>query len=318
MNNSQKSKTVSSVSAREELREMLISKFSKDFTQDNKLKERLIYQIVNEYFANEQVTENTLKVSVLEALRRQQHQSQIQQNPFEIFEFEDKNEKKSYNFGPQSVKNSVKSERDVDQYSVISSYFEKPPKSVYIVDEEDEWAALVKFDTELYTKERQLEMQRQTELLEEKEEKIRKREKIGRSLCKSQERLNECISLERRSEKESNKSKRVKQQISKGRGKEKIFGKKRQSEQDAILVQRIQEELQQEKRETLQKKEIEKRKFIEMIEENEKNRQKQINDDIAENNQKQICKGNILLYNKNQNKKENLKKRKEWIKQQKL
>ena len=32
-----------------------------------------------------------------------------------------------------------------------------------MVDEEDEWAALVKFDTELYTKEQQLEMQRQAE-----------------------------------------------------------------------------------------------------------------------------------------------------------
>ena len=31
------------------------------------------------------------------------------------------------------------------------------------MDEEDEWAALVKFDTELYTKEQQLEMQRQAE-----------------------------------------------------------------------------------------------------------------------------------------------------------
>jgi len=55
---------------------------------------------------------------------------------------------------PQSVRSE---KRDFDQVSVTSSQFEKAPKSVYVVDEEDEWAALVKFDAELYKKELSLE-----------------------------------------------------------------------------------------------------------------------------------------------------------------
>ena len=39
--------------------------------------------------------------------------------------------------------------------SVTSS--QKPPSSVYVPDEEDEWTALVKFDTEMYKKEQELE-----------------------------------------------------------------------------------------------------------------------------------------------------------------
>lgn len=34
---------------------------------------------------------------------------------------------------------------------------------MYVVDEEDEWSALVKFDTELFRKEQDLEVQRQLE-----------------------------------------------------------------------------------------------------------------------------------------------------------
>ncbi|CAK79522.1 unnamed protein product (macronuclear) [Paramecium tetraurelia] len=314
MNNSEKSKSVRSGSARvrsaieragllqqrEQLREMLISKFSKDYAQGNKNKELLIQQIVNEYFTNEQVTENSLKqlkARVIEVVQKQkalsqtQHISQNNNNSH----VDNKSEQKSQIPRPQSVRNSAKSEVDQDQYSVTSSEFEKQPKSVYVVDEEDEWAALVKFDTELYTKEQQLEQQRQAEF------KKKMKTELDRQLAEKKRRLE----MEKKQEeayvklrdfqmnvydqREEQKKREIaqKQQMEKEQRdrqvreeeKRKYLEKKKQSELDAILVQRIQEELKQEQRETLQKKEMEKRKFIEMMDENEKNRCKQIQDE---------------------------------------
>jgi hypothetical protein len=54
-----------------------------------------------------------------------------------------------------SQKSNQHSESNYDKMSVTSS--QKAPKSVYVPDEEDEWTALVKFDTEMFKKEQELE-----------------------------------------------------------------------------------------------------------------------------------------------------------------
>ncbi|CAD8164507.1 unnamed protein product [Paramecium pentaurelia] len=317
MNNSQKSKSVRSGSARvksaieragllqqrEQLREMLINKFTKDYAQGNKNKEVLIQQIVNEYFINEQVTENSLKqlkTKVIEAVQKQKGLSQTQHvtHNNNNSQFDNKSEQKSQIPRPQSVKNSAKSELDQDQYSVTSSQFEKQPKSVYVVDEEDEWAALVKFDTELHSKEQQLEQQRQIEFkkkmkaeLDRQLEEKKRRMEIEKRQEEAYVKLRDFqMNVYDQREEQKKRDIAKKQQLEKEQRdrqvreeeKRKFLEQKKQQELDAILVQRIQEELKQEQREALQKKEIEKRKFVEMMEENEKNRQKQIQDEITD------------------------------------
>lgn len=62
-----------------------------------------------------------------------------------------------------------------DDKKSVQSYAssqQRGPRSVYVPDEEDEWTALVKFDTEMFKKEQELEAQRQREFKQKMKQEL--------------------------------------------------------------------------------------------------------------------------------------------------
>lgn len=161
------------IQQREQLRQMVTEKFNKDFGKGNKNISKIIDDIVSDYFLKEKVTEDSLrqlKAQVADAV------GEYRKNSHSV--------KASSVKGSQTSKKELQ-ERDNDQISQASqkshqSYKSKQSnassksssfsssaasKSVYQVDgdDEDEWATLVKFDTELFKKQKELEKIREEE-----------------------------------------------------------------------------------------------------------------------------------------------------------
>lgn len=154
------------IQQREQLRQMVTEKFNKDFSKGNKNISKIIEDIVGDYFLKEKVTEDSLR----------QLKTQVAQAVGEY--------KKTSQSVKGSEKGSVTSKKDIqdregDQKSVRADNADKKSeagksksslsgrssetssiasKSVYHVegDDDDEWATLVKFDTELFKKEKEL------------------------------------------------------------------------------------------------------------------------------------------------------------------
>lgn len=144
---------------------MVTEKFNKDFSRGNKNISKLIEQIVADYFLKEKVTEDSLrqlKAQVADAVNEYKKNSQSvkassvkgsQVSQQELKERDDDQISRASQKSQQSNKSkgSVSSKSSSMSSSVGS-------KSVYQVDgdDEDEWATLVKFDTELFKKEKEL------------------------------------------------------------------------------------------------------------------------------------------------------------------
>lgn len=154
---------------------MIIGKFFKDFGKGNKNAQTIIEEIVNEFFLNEKVTEESLrelKAKVADATKhikvptekgsvksdvKSETQSQkggnLQKQPSNPGQNNQSNQNKVED---DKKSRSSKASKASDLSSDTSSM---APKSVYYVEgeEDDEWATLVKFDTELFKKEKELE-----------------------------------------------------------------------------------------------------------------------------------------------------------------
>lgn len=148
------------IQQREQLRQMVTEKFNKDFAKGNKNISQVIESIVADYFLQEKVTEDTLrqlKVQVADAVAEYRKNSKSvkassakgsQASKQEFQEREDDQVSR----GSQKSHESAKSKQSASSKSSMSS--SAASKSVYQVDgdDEDEWATLVKFDTELFKK----------------------------------------------------------------------------------------------------------------------------------------------------------------------
>ena len=143
---------------------MVTEKFNKDFAKGNKNISKIIEQIVADYFLKEKVTEDSLrqlKAQVAEAVNEYKKTSQSvkassvkgsQVSQKELNDRDDDQISRASQKSHQSNKSkgSVASSKSSSMTSSVGS------KSVYQVDgdDEDEWATLVKFDTELFKKEK--------------------------------------------------------------------------------------------------------------------------------------------------------------------
>ena len=175
------------IQQREQLRQMILGKFIKDFGKNKKAKE-VIEEIVTDYFVKEKVTQESLKalkVRVKDATEgikgsgtnnsHSEHseadkKSVKSQQPQPKADQKKAPDTQSKAPQPPKIQEDRKSQRshssqkgkkdgDSDASSSVGQ------KSVYYVegDEEDEWATLVKFDTELFKKEKELERIREEE-----------------------------------------------------------------------------------------------------------------------------------------------------------
>ncbi|KAL4453090.1 hypothetical protein ABPG74_015321 [Tetrahymena malaccensis] len=292
------------IQQREQLRQKVLSILLKDYAKNSKSLQSAIEQEVDHFFKHEKVNESSLKdlkarVQALvlgkapssvgaKSVNQNAHaddnksvRSQVSQKSH-VSGVSQKNQQQNQNQYQQHHDNV--SHRDDDGLSATSS---KAPQSVYYLegDEDDEWAAIVKFDTELFKKEQDLEKQRNAEfkkkmrneldkqLAEKGSRKVHERVENDAYVDLQNHQLN--VYDEREKQKEQEKQAKImneKRQRDKQVQDENLrrkLEKKREKELDAMLVNKIKEEKELEEKEILNKKLREKERLAQMMKENE-------------------------------------------------
>lgn len=147
---------------------MIIGKFSKDFAKGNKTAQNIIESIVNSFFQTEKVTEESLrnlKAQVADATRNVRpptEKGSVKSDVRSETQSQKGNQQQVYNSKPpQKLEDDQKSrasQASKKSGATSSDASSMAPKSVYYVEgeEDDEWATLVKFDTQLFKKEKEL------------------------------------------------------------------------------------------------------------------------------------------------------------------
>eukprot|EP00825_Cyclidium_porcatum_P038651 TRINITY_DN4527_c0_g1_i4.p1 TRINITY_DN4527_c0_g1~~TRINITY_DN4527_c0_g1_i4.p1 ORF type:complete len:557 (+),score=167.16 TRINITY_DN4527_c0_g1_i4:224-1894(+) len=319
------------IQQREQLRQMIINKFINDLAKGNKKKQQIIQQEVDKFFKAEKITEQSLKdlkvkvqaavsgksqqpalvntagepknasqekpANKSQAPEKESKSAQIANQLVENQTSKQQQQKPQQQEAPEEGKKQAKVEQNDDLLSETSS---KAPRSVYYLegDEEDEWATLVKFDTELFKKERELEKQREKEfkkkIKNELDKQLQERD-VRKVSDKNEEQdyvklqsVQICSYDDREKQKEEEKKHKImleKQQRDKQVHDENMrrkMDRKREKELDEMLVKRLVEEKQQEEEDFKQRKLNEKGRLQEMMKENEDYRAKQEKEQMQE------------------------------------
>ncbi|CAK76015.1 unnamed protein product (macronuclear) [Paramecium tetraurelia] len=290
---------------REQLKQTVLERFIKDFGKNNKNKIQIITNIVNEYFSKTRVTDVTLKnlkQQVQQAIQNagSTTQSQAEQSIKESQVTQQQQLQQIPQQKPpssQSRKSNQQMQTAAQQHhDVYSETSSKAPKSVYMMegDEDDEWATLVKFDTELYKKEKELELIRKQEF------KKKIKSELDRQINEKQGKKHEEVQDEdayvklhhyqlnvydqREKDKQDNlKNKIYNEKLQRDKQvrdeqQRKKVEQKREKELDSLLVKKIREELELEQREQLNRRNKERERFLRMMKENEEYRKKALED----------------------------------------
>ena len=287
------------IQQREQLKGLIVNKFLEKYNAKNKPQySAFVDKQVNEFIKNEKLTEDNLKKleQRIQAFSKPDQKSQKngqnppnQQNlpPIQASQSQMKADKLM-----QLDTKSVRSQQQpVDNNDAISVTSSMKPRSIYHVgDEDDEWAMILKFDQELYKKERDLEQSRQKEQMNKLKNEL-DRQIVEKNHLKSrdvqelqvynkiQEKQLEIMDR-RTKEKEDEKRRKILQE-KQSRDKQlqeehdrKRQEKKREKEIDDLLVTRIKEELNMEQDLYRQRKIDEKAHLQRVLSENEENKKK--------------------------------------------
>jgi hypothetical protein len=147
------------IQEKEQLKGLLVNKFLDKYGKEKKVDQTYVNKHVNEFMKNEKVTEENLKK--LEQKIREG--ANIKNDALSQKSVKSpKNQPDSLSVVSQNNKQSPQEDRCDDAISVSSS---QKPKSVYAQGEsDDEWATILRYDAELYKKEKALEKVREQEL----------------------------------------------------------------------------------------------------------------------------------------------------------
>ncbi|CAK59915.1 unnamed protein product (macronuclear) [Paramecium tetraurelia] len=154
----------------EDIVNLFVSKYGSSDANKNSLLQKSIQKVLHKEGANSQVVTK---------LRQKLGQSQSQQQFFPTLGNGESslpnktpNDSQRKTFEPFTNRVQPFQRTYLQQLDQVSETSEKPPKSVYYVDrqDEDEWAALMKFDAQLYQK----EQERKKELLQQKKAQMKK------------------------------------------------------------------------------------------------------------------------------------------------
>lgn len=293
------------IQQREQLKGLIVNKFLEKYQAKNKPQyNAFVDKQVNEFIKNEKLTEENLKK--LEA-KIQAYHSNPDQQPSQkavsqknlaplpaISQTGGRNPDLKIPDGLKKAQALEGAEQrsvrqyDPDNVSIASS---AKPRSIYHVgDEDDEWALILKFDQELYKKERELDQVRQEEQKKKLKSELDRQiiEKNGfrnRDFVESQEynkiQEKQLEIMDRRiKDKEDEKRRKILQEkISRDKQlqdehERKRQEKKREKEIDDLLVQRIKEELKMEQDLLRLRKMEEKAHLQKVLMENEENKRK--------------------------------------------
>lgn len=285
------------IQQREQLKGLIVNKFLEKYGEKDKNAEFINKEVAN-FIKTEKVTEDNLrhleeKIKAHQTSKKpSQNQNENQNQSKKAKELEgndfhdDKKSSKSVKL-PLNTQ-SQHSQHNDDQLSIASSM---KPKSVYqLGEEDDEWAMIMRFDNELYKKERELESLRthdqkkkmMNELNKQLEEKVilKSRETNEAKLYNEVQKKQLEIMDKRTKDKESEMKQKIQhEKLSRDKQlqeeyERKKYEKKREKEIDDLLVQKIKQELDMEKQLIQQRKNDEKTHLQRVLQENEENKRK--------------------------------------------
>ncbi len=284
------------IQQREQLKGLIVNKFLEKYNAKNKPQySAFVDKQVNEFIKNEKLTEDNLKKleQRIQAFSKPDQKTLSKQAPSQ------KNfppiagsqgQQKADKLMLQVDQKSMRDEQmiDNDACSCTSSI---KPKSVYHVgDEDDEWAMILKFDQELYKKEKELDLMRQKEQMNKLKNEL-DRQIVEKGHLKSidnqelqvynniQEKQLEIIDRRTKDKEEEKRRKILQEKLSRDKQLKEEHDRKRQDrrrekEIDDLLVVRIKEELNMEQDLIRQRKNEEKAHLHKVLLENEENKKR--------------------------------------------
>ena len=279
------------IQQREQLKGLLANKFIEKYGKDKSINNDIVNKEVTSFMKNEKLTEGNL-------LLLEQKIKDLSSNPSKpILDSNDpKNEDATYNKSfkntgsefNQSVTQAKLRPADDDAISMASS---QRPKSVYALgNEDDEWAIMLKYDTELYKKEKELEKIRdyeakkriKHELDRQIEDKKRLKVQEDRNIQVYTSMVSEQLKAQEIKEKKKEEDMRTKifnEKLSRDKQLHeeylrKKLEKKGEKEIEGVLVKSIKQEMEEETRTGAKKREEEREQLKKVLQENEINREK--------------------------------------------
>jgi len=176
----EKREKLMAIQQREQLKGLLVNKFLEKYGKDKSINTEVVNREVANFIKNEKLTEENLR-------RLEQKIKDGSANPHPQ---QNNNSNSQVNFAGNQLTQSIPNgqfqsqsmahlagnnqRRDDDAISVTSS---QQPKSVYhLGDEDDEWATILKHDTEIFKKEKELEK------VKDKETKRRIKEELDQQI----------------------------------------------------------------------------------------------------------------------------------------
>eukprot|EP00828_Plagiopyla_frontata_P045177 TRINITY_DN764_c0_g1_i11.p1 TRINITY_DN764_c0_g1~~TRINITY_DN764_c0_g1_i11.p1 ORF type:complete len:503 (-),score=92.71 TRINITY_DN764_c0_g1_i11:67-1575(-) len=287
------------IQQRESLKGMIVNKFLEKY--GGKKNQQLINDEVSKFIRNQKVTEENLKA--LEAKIKAEtgnQQQQSQQGSKPVSKAPSKASEKpsmrdvrelSEHHGPLPGQQQYQYSQQggSEAQSITSS---KAPRSVYqLPDEDDEWAAILRFDQELYKKEKELEQQREYEqkrkIKNELDKQLHEKHQIKQmdneeqdEYNKMQEKMLEIYDQREREKEQERQRKIMHEKQSRDRQlqdeiRRKKDERKREKEIDDLLVQRIKEELTMEQELIRERKKEEREHLQKVLKESEENKFRQ-------------------------------------------
>ena len=170
------------IQQREQLKGMLVNKFLEKYGGKKVQNSDHINKEVTDFLKNEKLTEDNLKRLEQRikdgprsgAARQEDQQSKPALLP-SIHNATQRQEPgvRSHEAGTKSQVSFKQAPRDRDDDDDLSVASSTRPKSVYLQeDEDDEWATLLKYDAQLFKKEKELEFQRNNEMKKKVKEEL--------------------------------------------------------------------------------------------------------------------------------------------------
>lgn len=156
------------IQQREQLKGLIVNKFLEKYNAKNKPQySAFVDKQVNDFIKNEKLTEENLKKleQRIQAYQGGQAPGSQREGKSTLPPLQNAQEKADLLQGEtRSVKSQQQHRHAADNADAMSVASSQKPRSVYhFGDEDDEWAMILKFDQELYKKERELDLVRQRE-----------------------------------------------------------------------------------------------------------------------------------------------------------
>jgi len=290
--NDPKREKLLAIQEREQLKGLLVTKFLDKYGKNQKNDKDYVSKQVTDFMKNEKLTEdnlkkleNKIKTGVNAPNKDAVSVAQSKQGGQKAFEEDHAHSQHDHEHAHHHHHHHHHHD---DAYSVTSS---NKPRSVYAQgDSDDEWATMMKYDTELYKKEKMLEKVKEQEqrkkMKDELDRQIAEKKRVKEDDDGEKRRYNDLVegqlkNMETKEKKKENDMKKKvmnekhsrDQQLADENYRKKVE-KRAEKEMDELLVTKIRHELDEEARAAMVKRQDDKHQLKRLLHENEEYKKK--------------------------------------------